>query len=259
MNIALCLFGFIRDESNIGNIIKFFNKINTHSLKKMTIYYSCPSKIEETDNEFDKNYILKLFKSQENEKLEIIISFRDYDKQTYINHASDLNLPYITCNNYHSYRIISFLNSISETAKIIDKSNFNFIIFSRLDMINYILSINKVFDNDVILYNTAYIWRTFPYISIGNTANHVEDRFFICSNECIDILKELFLFSLKNQEIQGCLKNGISSEEIIGKLFNSYENIQKYHLYNIEVSDDINNYMSYRHKVKYSNEFLHNM
>ena len=56
MNIALCLSGFIRDEKNIYNITNFFNEINCSELKKMIIYYSCPSKIEETDdNEFDKN------------------------------------------------------------------------------------------------------------------------------------------------------------------------------------------------------------
>jgi hypothetical protein len=256
MNIALCLTGFIRDEKNIYNITNFFNTINSPELKKMTIYYNSPSKIEETDsNEFDKDYILNLFKNQENEKLEIIISFRDYDKQKYIDYANELNLPYITCNNYHSYRIISFLSSISETTKMVDKNNYNFIIYSRLDIINYILSINKIFDNNLVLYNSAYIWRTHPYISINELANHVEDRFFICSNECIDILKDLYL-SLKNENIQNMLKNGIGSEEILGKIFNNYENIQKYHLYNIEISNNINHYMSIRHKIKYSMEFL---
>jgi len=257
MNIALCLTGFIRDEKNIYNITNFFNTINRPELKKMTIYYNSPSKIEETDNnEFDKDYILNLFKKQENEKLEIIISFRDYDKQTHVDYANELNLPYINCNNLHSYRIISFLSSISETTKMVDK-NFNFIIYSRLDIINYILSINNIFDNNFVLYNTAYIWRTHPYVSIGELANHVEDRFFICSNECIDILKDLLLL-LKNQDIQNMLRNGMSTEEILGKIFNDYENIQKYHLYNMEISNNINAYMSIRHRIKYSKDFLHN-
>ena len=258
MNIALCFIGFIRDEKNIHNITEFFNKINAPELKKMTVYYSCPSKIEEADNcKFDKNYILDLFKNQENEKLEIIISFRDYNKQTYVDYANELNLNHITRYNCHSYRLISFLNSISETAKMIDKNNFNFIIFSRLDIINYVLSIDKIFDNNIVLYNTAYIWRTYPYVSIGELANHVEDRFFICSNECIDILKDLFL-SLKNENIKNILKTEIGSEEFLGKIFNNYENIQKYHLYNMEISNNINEYMSNRYMIKYSAEFLIN-
>jgi hypothetical protein len=258
MNIALCLIGFIRNEKNIYNIIKFFNNINTPELKKMTVYYNCPSKIEETDdNAFDKNYILNLFKNQENEKLEIIISFRDYDKQKYIDYANELNLNHITRFNFHSFRLLSFLNSISETTKMIDNEKFNFIIFSRLDILNYILSINKIFDNNLVLYNSAYIWRTHPYISIGENAYHVEDRFFICSNECIDILKDLFLL-LKNENIEKYIKNGFGSEEILGKIFNMYENIQKYHLYNMEISNDINQYTRQRYTIKYSKEFLNN-
>jgi hypothetical protein len=256
MNIAVCLFGFIRNESNIDNITHFFNKINTPELKKMTIYYSCPSKIEETDdNLFDKNHILNLFKIQENEKVEIIISFRDYDKQTYIDYANDLNLPHITCLNYHSYRIISCLNSITESSKMIDNPNFNFIIFSRLDLINYILSINKIFDNNSILHNTAYIWRTQPYITYDC---HVEDRFFICSNECIDIVKGLISFVLKDKNIKNELQH-FFSEKILGKLFNSHENIKKYHLHNMEISNDINNYLRIRDSIKYSHEFMNSM
>lgn len=258
MIISLCLTGFIRDEKNINNITKFFNQIDCSELKKLIIYYNCPTKIEETDNnKFDKDYILNLFKIQETEKLEIILKFRDYNKQKYIDYANNLNLPHINQYNYHSYRILSFLDSISETSKIVDKTDFNFILFSRLDMINYILSINKIFDNNLILYNTAYIWRVCPYVSIGDLANHVEDRFFICSNDCLDIFKNLF-FIIKNKNIEKYIKLGLGSEELLGKIFNTYEDIQKYHLYNIELSNDLNVYMHKRHTIKYSKEFLNN-
>ena len=71
---------------------------------------------------------------------------------------------------------------------------YNFIIFSRLDIINDIESISEIFDNTSILKNIAYTWRTIPYVS----SSHVEDRFFICSNECIDIIHHNFnlVFSL---------------------------------------------------------------
>ena len=40
----------------------------------LTIYYSCPSKIEETDTEkFDKDYILSLFKNQETDNIKMNI------------------------------------------------------------------------------------------------------------------------------------------------------------------------------------------
>ena len=258
MNIALCLVGFIRDENNIYNIINFFNKINTPELKKMTVYYSCPSKIEETDqNPFDTNYILNLFKKQENEKIEIIISFRDYDRQPFIDYANELGLPYVNRHNYNSYRTISLVNSISETTNIMmDTPKFNFIMVSRLDIIDYVLSIDKIFDNNLVLYNSAYVWRTYPYVSTGELANHVEDRFFICSNECIHILKDLFL-SLKNENIQNILKTEIGIEEILGYTFNNYENIQKYHLYNMEISNRIIKYMEHRYRIKYSSDFLY--
>ena len=257
MIISLCLVGFIRDEKNINNITKFFNQINCSELKKLVIYYNCPTKIEELDNnEFDKDYILNLFKIQENEKLEIILIFRDYDKQKYIDYANKLNLPHINKYNWHSYRLFSFLDSFSETSKIVDKTDYNFILFSRLDMISYILSINKIFDNNLILYNSAYIWRTFPYISTGDVAYHVEDRFFICSNECIEIFKNLFLI-IKNENIEKYIKLELASEEILGKIFNIYEDIQKYHLYNLELSNDLNAYMQKRLAIKYSQQFLH--
>ena len=257
MEIALCLTGFIRDENNIYNITNFFNNINSDKLKKLTIYYCCPSKIEETDqNPFDTNYILNLFKKQENAKIEIIISFRDYDKQPFIDYANELGLPYVNRHKYHSYRIISYLNSISETTNIMmDTPKFNFIMVSRLDIIDYVLSIHKIFDNNLVLYNSAYVWRTHPYVSTGELANHVEDRFFICSNECIHILKDLFL-SLKNENIQNILKTEIGSEEILGYIFNNYENIQKYHLYNLEISNRINKYSEDRVRIKYSSDFL---
>jgi hypothetical protein len=251
MNIALGLSGFIRNEENIYNITHFFNRINTPELRKLTVYYSCPSKIEETDDEFDKEYILNLFKKQENEKLEINISFRKYNKQTHVDFANELGLPHIL-DNYHSHRRISCINSLAETAKTIDKTDFNFIIFSRLDSIIYVLSINKMFDNNSVLYNSAYVWRSHPYD--GESMNHVEDRFFICSNECTPILKDLL--SLKNKDIHNMLKNGISSEEFVGNVFNKYENIHKYSLRNMEISDDIYAYMYNRISIKYSKEFL---
>ena len=255
MNIALGLSGFIRNEENIYNITHFFNRINTTipELRKLTVYYSCPSKIEETDDEFDKEYILNLFKKQENEKLEIIVSFRKYNKQTHVDFANELGLPHILSNQLHSHRIISFLNSIAETAKTIDKTDFNFIIFSRLDTIIYVLTINKIFDNNSVLYNSAYVWRSHPYD--GESMNHVDDRFFICSNECTPILKDLLLL-LKNKYIHTMLKNGISPEEIIGNIFNKYDNIHKYSLRNMEISDDIYAYMHNRISIKYSKEFL---
>ena len=38
----------------------------------------------------------------------------------------------------------------------------------------------------------TYIWRTIPYFSSGELAYHAEDRFFIGSNECVDIMKDLY-------------------------------------------------------------------
>ena len=114
---------------------------------------------------------------------------------------------------------------------------FNFIIFSRLDTIIYVLTINKIFDNNSVLYNSAYVWRSHPYD--GESMNHVDDRFFICSNECTPILKDLLLL-LKNKDIHTMLKNGISPEEIIGNIFNKYVFMILHHC---------NSNFSYKHLV----------
>ena len=257
MNISICLIGFIRDINHINNLTKFINNINNSNLNSVTVFYSCPSKIEETDdNNFNEDYILNLFKNQENNIIKMNISFRNYNKQMFVDKTNELMLPYITSTNYHSYRVLSCLHSFSETAKLVNNENYNFIIFSRLDLIHYILSINKIFDNNTILTKSAYVWRTFPYISSGDVANHVEDRFFICSNDCISFLKNSYDVFLNKLDIK---ENLLVNEIILGKIFNMHLNIQKYHLHNIIVHDELNEYTSKRIQIKYSNKFLENM
>lgn len=218
----------------------------------MTIYYSCPCKIEETAHNFDTDFILKLFKNQENANIKVNISFRDYDKNMFILKAEELNLPHITSHNYYSHRIISCLNGFSETAKLVNNNNnYNFIIFSRLDIINDIESISEIFDNTSILKNIAYTWRTIPYVS----SSHVEDRFFICSNECVDIIKNIYnklvLLNIKQENFL--------TEIVLGIIFNLYETVSKCHLYKLKVSDNFHIYMRQRINTKYTPQFLQSM
>jgi hypothetical protein len=254
VNIALCLTGFLRNIDFIENIKNFYNKHLLHN-QSLTIYYSCPSKIEETDHNFDKDFILKLFKNQENDNIKVNISFRDYDKNTFVLKAQQLNLPHITSHNYHSHRIISCLNGFAETAKLVNNSNYNFIIFSRLDIINNIASISEIFDNTYYLKNVAYVWRTIPYISSGNSEYHVEDRFFISSNECIDIIKNAYT----KLDILNIKQEHFLTELVLGKIFNLYETISKYHLHGLKVTDDFDRYMHQRHYTKYAQLFLESM
>ena len=239
MSLALCLTGFLRNIDFIENITNFYNKHCMPNAQSLTVYYSCPCKIEETLEDFNTDFILQLFKNQENANIKVNISFRDYDKNMFILKAEELNLSYITSNNYHSYRIISCINGFAETAKLINNDdNYNFIIFSRLDIINNIESISEIFDNTTVLKNIAYTWRTIPYVSSGNVEYHVEDRFFICSNECIDIIKNVYnklnILNIK-QEI-------FLTEIVLGIIFNLYENISKYHLHNLKVTANFDIY-----------------
>jgi len=257
MNIAICLTGFIRNLDYINNIKKFYDTVFCSNLVNLNIYYSCPRKLEENDVNFDESLIIDLFKKQESEKIKINIVFRDYDKMIYVEKARKINLPYITSNKYHSHRIISCLNGYSETARLISNSeiNYNFIIFSRLDIIKNIISINKIFDNNQVLKNSMYIWRTVPYISTGDLSNHVEDRFFICSSECINLIKEIYNY-IDQINIE---EKNFFTEYVLGDFFNKHSNIQKYHLYNLEVSDDFIIYQTNRINIKYTDDFLNKM
>jgi hypothetical protein len=253
MNIAFCFSGFLRNLENIENI-KHISSIFSSNVESLTIYYSCPTKIEENNTEnFDKDYVLGLFKNQETNKIKVNISFRDYDKNVFVEKSKQLGLPYITSTNYHSYRVVSCINGQSETAKLINTSNkYNFIIFTRLDIINNITSICDIFDNNSILQNETYIWRTIPYVS---SEYHAEDRFFICSNECVDIMKDAYN---KIEQIN-IAEEHFGAEKIIGTIFNLYENIQKRHLYNLHVSSGFNKYAEQRIQFKYTQSFLESM
>jgi hypothetical protein len=255
MNIAVCFTGFLRNLNYIEGI-KHISSILSPNLRSLTIYYSCPTKIEETDAEcFDKEYVLSLFKNQETNKIKVNISFRDYDKSVFVEKSQSLGLPYITSANYHSYRIISNINAFSETAKMVDNNDtFNFIIFTRLDFIKTIISVREIFDNNLILKNEAYLWRTIPYIS-GINDYHAEDRFFICSNECIEIIKGAYtkLNEIKLSEDKFC------AEIFFGALFNLHKNIYKHYLYNLQVSHQFNAYTTSRVQMKYTKEFLDKM
>lgn len=248
MNVACVINGFIRDIDNIKNISVFFNNINNENLDKLTIFYSSPNKIEEDDkNLLDEEYITNLFKKQENSKLKINIKFRDYQKEDFIKYSNELNLPHLLPSYLHTYRILSFFNSISESSSLIDNEKYDFIIFVRLDIINYILSIN--FRH---LKNEAYIWRTIPYISEGENSNHLEDRYFICSLECIEILKSLYQ-SIKNLNID---EKDFGSEIIIGKHFNNFKNINKYHISDniIKINEiGLNNYNLIKRRINIVN------
>ena len=256
MNIAVCFSGFLRNLEYIENI-KHIPSIFSSNVESLTIYYSCPTKVEETDTEnFDKEYVLGLFKNQETDKIKINISFRDYDKNVFVEKSKELGLPYITSTNYHSFRVVSCINGQAETAKLINTNNkYNFIIFTRLDFVKTINSIGNIFDNTSILKNETYIWRTIPYISSGELAYHAEDRFFIGSNECVDIMKELY----NNLEEINIPENQFGSEIIVGACFNLYENIQKHHLYNLHVSSMFNGYTEHRVRLKYTKDFLESM
>ena len=251
MKVSCVINGFIRDIDNIKNLSVFFNNINNEKLDTLTIFYSIPNKIEEDDkNLLDEEYITNLFRKEENSKLKINIKFRNYKKEEFIEYGNELNLPHLLPHKYHTYRILSFANGFSESASLIDNENYDFLIFTRLDTINYILSIT--FRH---LKNEAYIWRTIPYVSEGKSSNHAEDRFFICSVECIEIIKSLYQ-SIKNLNID---EKDFSIEIIIGKQFNNFKNINKYHISDTEINintDYLNRYMHKTQANKYSKEFI---
>ena len=254
MSVALCLTGFIRDVNYIKNIAIFYQNNIKNNFQKLHIYYSCPSKLEEfCENEFNKEYILSLFNTSIlDNKIEFFISFRDYDNKVFIDKSKELGFPLITKTNYHPYRVLSCLNGFSETAKIVNKNiNYDFVFFSRLDIIQDIVSIDEILKNTQII-KTAYIWRTIPYRSENNTAFHVEDRFFICSYDCIEKIID-FYNNICNITIN---HDEISTEIILGKFFNTLPDIKKFHLNGLQVSNNFNLYNKQRINEKYSNQFM---
>ena len=132
MSVALCLTGFIRDINYIKNINIFYENNIKNKFEKLDIYYSCPSKLEEfCKNEFNKEYILSLFKNSIlDNKIEFFVSFRDYDNKIFIEKSKELGFPLITKKNYHPYRVLSCLNGFCETSKIVNKNiNYDFVFF----------------------------------------------------------------------------------------------------------------------------------
>lgn len=254
MSVALCLTGFIRDINYIKNINIFYENNIKNKFEKLDIYYSCPSKLEELcENEFNKEYILSLFKNSIlDNKVEIFVSFRDYDNKIFIEKSKELGFPLITKTNYHPYRVLSCLNGFCETSKIVKKNiNYDFVFFSRLDIIKNIVSIDEILKNKQIT-NTAYIWRTIPYRSINNLSFHVEDRFFICSYDCIEKIID-FYNNISNIKIN---HDEIGIEVILGKFFNKFSNIKKFHLDGLVVNNDFINYQKSRIDIKYKKDFI---
>jgi hypothetical protein len=249
MTVALLLTGFIRDPIYINNIVTFYNNIIDNKFNKLHIYYSCPSKLEEFDvHEFDKEYILSLFNNLNINNIEFFINFRKYDNEIYIEKAKSLRFPKINNTKYFSYRVISCLNGFSETSKIINNDiNYDFVVYSRLDIIGNIVSIDKKCNN--FINKTAYIYRTIPYRADGVYPD-VEDRFFICSQDCVKHISNLDISNLNisNDEIV--------TERILSKLFNTLTDTNKLHIDGLIVNNEFINYQNSRIRLKYSPGYM---
>ena len=250
MHYAVCLTGFIRDKefiTNIRNLYKIIKNIN-----KISIFYSCPIFINPDDNDkLNKNEIMNLFNSIILEfkdiETKLYIEFRDYNNKYFIDKVYELNLTNKLKNNYHPYRIISNIYGFSKTSSLLLKelknnNLYDFIIYTRLDIINHIYSINNVF-KEFTLKNENYILRSYP-----NDPNEVEDRFFICSNESIEELSKMYLNI--DDAINYFGKNYFTSEKIIFYFLNKMDHIKNYQIKNIEYKKSFLNYQKKKNKIK---------
>ena len=81
---------------------------------------------------------------------------------------------------------------------------------------------------------------------------HVEDRFFICSYDCIEKIID-FYNNISNIKIN---HDDIGIEVILGIFFNKFTDIKKLHLDGLQVSNNFSLYNKQRIDEKYSINFI---
>lgn len=258
MKIALCLTGFLREKQYIVNFINFFKQINDKfDVESFDIYYSCPEFIKEPEegnceNKEEKNEIINLFKSIENEKIKCFIEIRNYNDETikmFKNKLTSLNIDKIT-HDLHSLRALSNLYGKCCSLKLLNgtKNNYDYVISARLDTLGFIDNIDTILNNSLNDTLTMYIWRIYPY----RNNLHAEDGFFIFTPGCIDFLCKLYddlhLLNLKNEDW--------GPEVILGKYVNSNSNITKLFLDGVVYNAPLyQRYLQYRGTIKYNEKY----
>jgi len=183
MNVAFAFVGFIRDYCFIENYQQFINKILDSINCEVTnadVYYSSPHLLREFDeHSLDQNYVRYLI--QKNCSYESVVEFRNYDPYKYVKKCIDNNLPFITKLEVFPNRVLSFIDGISETSKLIDSSKYDLVIYTRFDILHMFEKLGT-FDTS----------KPNVYALRNNHGLDCEDRLFYGTPRLVDLLVNFY-------------------------------------------------------------------
>jgi hypothetical protein len=170
MKIALIFYGFLRTET--------FSQIKELKRHDVEVYYCIPDKLDEfSTNNVTQEHINKIKEVYGNG---IITTFK-YDAQQFIKKSKDLNLAMINTSNLFNYRIISAINSLSMSCKLVINDNYDLFIITRVDKTNCVSNIPLIANKNLMI-------RTVPYIATID----IEDRFMICKSEVVKLFSQMY-------------------------------------------------------------------
>lgn len=183
MKVAFAFVGFIRDYCFIDNYKQFTDKILSNIDCKVTnadVYYSSPHLLNEFDEySLDQNYARNLI--YKNCKNTCVVNFRDYNPYKYVKRCVDNKLPFISKSQTFPNRVLSFIDNISETSKLIDSSKYDLVIYTRFDVLHMFEKIG-----------TFDLSKPNIYILRKNNSLDCEDRIFYGTSYVVDLLSHFY-------------------------------------------------------------------
>ncbi len=115
----------------------------------------------------------------------VTIELFNYDAAPFIKRSKELQLPLILpSSDYHPYRIISAINSITQLAKIMTNIHVDAYVLTRIDLIPHTHQLCNLTVEPHVFRGS----RTCPYVC----ATHFEDRIIICGSKGIKHLSKFY-------------------------------------------------------------------
>jgi hypothetical protein len=180
MPVALGFFGFAR-TLNV-DVAAYLDLIN----QPVDIFVAVPDQLGEFDmSPLTEADIRRIFADARIRSL--TIQLFKYDATPHIRRAEQLGLPALMAHcNYHPYRVISLIGSISRLATIMQTAgaDIDTFILTRLDMIPCTGAVGPLHVDR----NAVRGWRTCPFVQDGIA----EDRLIVCGREPLESLTHYY-------------------------------------------------------------------
>ncbi len=230
MKIAFAFVGFLRDLKYIDGldykIDRLIESIGLSSFQ-VDVYYSCPH----LSNEFDTVSLSQEEienSMRENTRYPFLVKLRHYNPFKYVEACLENSLPFKTKTDLFPNRILSFVDSFSQTSALIDSKKYDFVVYTRLDMLHVIYNLGQV--NIDLIKDNIFCWRSNPYLS----SEEAEDRIIFGSPVLIDLLCNYYKDLFKNEvDHKRYSKFWFQSEYLLGR------HLEKYKPTNINLSPQV--------------------